>query len=357
LTLTPALILVYRPMSSATFNPVAPAPEVARAPVATRIDALDWVKGALVVLMVVYHAVNYSRFRPLAFEYLGFLPASFIFITGFVVGQIYAARYNLQSWKPYLRLMTRGLKMLVLFTVLNLAWFMASERSLYHGFWVFAERADAIYLHASGRVAIFEVLLPIAYFLLLAPVLLWLRARVRGAVVVIALLALAACLFLESKGMSFKQPSLLCAGLLGMAAGLVPMVRVEAAARLWMSPLLAFVLYRVSQHFFGGRFAVEMFGAAASVFLLYAIALHLEKVPALWRWIVTTGQYSLLAYLAQIALLQVIVKAAGGKPDTILPVIGIGALTLALTWLVIVATKSIRARSSVADTFYKAIFA
>ena len=234
---------------------------------------------------------------------------------------------------------------------------MATQHSVYHGFWTFAERADAIYLYASGRVAIFEVLLPIAYFLLLAPVLLWLRARIRGAVVVIALLALAGCLFMESKGMSFKQPSLLSAGLFGMAAGLIPMARVEGAARFWIFPLLAFVLYRACQYFFGGRFAVEMFGAAASVFLLYAIALRLEKVPALWRWIIITGQYSLLAYLAQIALLQIIVKAVGGKPDTILPVIGIGALTLALTWVVIVVTKAIRARSSFADSLYKAVFA
>lgn len=344
-------------MSFVTVTPVVPSPAAASSPVAARIDALDWVKGALVVFMVVYHTVNYSRFRPLAFEYLGFLPASFIFITGFVVGQVYAARYNLQSWKPYLRLMTRGLKLLVLFTLLNLAWFMAVERSVYHGFGSFAERAEDIYLHASGRVAIFEVLLPIAYFLLLAPVLLWLRARMRGAVVVIALLALAGCLFLESKGMSFKQPSLLSAGLFGMAAGLVPMARVEGAARFWILPLLAFVIYRAVQYFFGGRFAVEMFGAATGVFLLYAIALRVEKVPTLWKWIVVTGQYSLLAYLAQIALLQIIVRAVGGKPDTILPVIGIGALTLALTWVAIVVTKAIRARSSVADTLYKAVFA
>src|SRR6187399_3095901 len=117
-------------MSSVTVTPVAPASAAAPSPVAARIDALDWVKGALVVFMVVYHAMGYSRFRPLSFEYLGFLPASFIFITGFVVGQIYAARYNLQSWKPYLRLMTRGLKLLVLFTLLNLAWFIAIERSV-----------------------------------------------------------------------------------------------------------------------------------------------------------------------------------------------------------------------------------
>src|ERR1039458_3410046 len=63
----------------------------------TRIAALDWTKGALILFMVAYHAINYSAFRPLAFRYLAFLPPSFILITGFLVGQVYAAKYDLRS--------------------------------------------------------------------------------------------------------------------------------------------------------------------------------------------------------------------------------------------------------------------
>src|SRR4051812_8209465 len=77
----------------------------------SRIAALDWTKGALVIFMVVYHAINYSSFRPLAFQYLAFLPPSFILIAGFVVGQIYTSKYDLNRWSPYGRLLLRGFKL------------------------------------------------------------------------------------------------------------------------------------------------------------------------------------------------------------------------------------------------------
>ena len=139
---------------------------------AERIDPLDWTKGALVLFMVVYHSINYSVFRSMAFQFLPFLPPSFVMIAGIVVGSVYAARYDLDSWKPYARLMLRGIKLFLLFAVLNVGFCILLERSFAGGLSEFSSRAGMVFLSGNGRDGIFEVLLPIAYFLLLAPVLL-----------------------------------------------------------------------------------------------------------------------------------------------------------------------------------------
>ncbi len=125
--------------------------------------------------------------RPLAYRFLAFLPPSFILITGFLVGQVYATKYDLGTWKPYMRLVVRGLKLLAIFTALNVAHCVIAERGALEGMWEFAgpiER-DLSVGETAGR---FEVLLPISYFLLLAPVLLWFRSRATGGIAACAVI-------------------------------------------------------------------------------------------------------------------------------------------------------------------------
>src|SRR5580704_5753793 len=62
---------------------------------AQRIPALDFTKGALVLIMVLYHWLNYFV-GPQAdiYRYLRFLTPSFIFITGFLVSGVYLSKYS-----------------------------------------------------------------------------------------------------------------------------------------------------------------------------------------------------------------------------------------------------------------------
>src|SRR5262249_38700960 len=81
-----------------------------------RIARLDFVKGALVLVMVVYHWINY--FIGLewgGYRYLRFLTPAFIFITGFLVSHVYLARYSPVDPRLHRRLARRGLKLLALF--------------------------------------------------------------------------------------------------------------------------------------------------------------------------------------------------------------------------------------------------
>ena len=328
---------------------------VARAP--RRIDALDWTKGALILFMVAYHAINYSAFRPLAFRYLAFLPPSFILITGFLVGQVYASKYDLQTWRPYARLAIRGIKLLVIFTVLNVVHCIAQQRGLADGLWEFADRSNAIFLSGNGRTGIFEVLLPIAYFLLLAPFLLWLRARMSAAIATFAVAMFVLCAFLELKGISWKNLGLLSAGFIGMALGLVSMSSIDQFARRWVPILLIYLAYQLSSHYFGENYPIQIFGAIASLCVLYCLALHLDSDSWLGKQMITFGKYSLFAYLVQIAFLRGMVKMVGGRPEQWLGVAFIAVATTAFLVLTVQALDRVRLRSHPLEIAYKSVFA
>jgi hypothetical protein len=331
-------------------------PTVAPARTASRIDALDWTKGALVVCMVVYHSINYSAFRPMAFEYLAFLPSSFILIAGFLVGQIYAAKYDLKSGKPYLRLAVRGIKLLLLFLILNVGYCMVLQRGVADGLWEFADRAGTVFLSGNGREGIFEVLLPIAYFLLLAPVLLWVRSRAGAAIAICAGGMFLLCVLLERKGLSYKNLSLLNAGFIGMACGLVPLGSIDRLARKWIAVLALYGAYRLCSHLIGEVYWVEMFGAMASLILLYSCGLHLDCASATGRAMVLVGKYSLLGYLVQIPVIRLIVHFIGGKPAHWIGVVAVTLATAVLLFLIVRGVHELRRRNRFVEITYKAVF-
>src|ERR1035437_5508628 len=83
-----------------------------------RIQEIDFTKGILIISMVIYHTLNSHRVFP--HQFMAFLPASFIMITGFIITQIYFPKYGLDIKGLRTRLAVRSLKLLLIFTVLNL---------------------------------------------------------------------------------------------------------------------------------------------------------------------------------------------------------------------------------------------
>lgn len=323
-----------------------------------RIGALDWMKGALVLCMVVYHSINYSAFRPWAFKLLAFLPFSFILIAGFLVGQVYAVKYDLTSSRPYARLAIRGVKLLVLFVVLNFAYCVALERNLTEGLWEFADRSGTVFLSGNGREGIFEVLLPISYFLLLAPALLWLYSRSRGrAVAFAAAMVFLLCAGLDLNGVSYKNLCLFSAGVIGMGLGLIPMRLIDNFAKQLPLVLAIYIGYRVCDWFVGENYSMQVLGALATLSLLYGIASHLDCDSWLGRQMTMFGNYSLLGYLAQIPLIRLFVFLSGGKPTHWLSVVAVIIGTSVLLFLVVYGFDGLRRRSKISDRMYRAVFA
>src|SRR6266850_1409966 len=78
-----------------------------------RIPALDFTKGALVLFMVLYPWPNYFiATEGNSYRYLRFVTPSFIFISGFLISNVYTSKYDTCALQLPKRLMSRGFKIL-----------------------------------------------------------------------------------------------------------------------------------------------------------------------------------------------------------------------------------------------------
>jgi fucose 4-O-acetylase-like acetyltransferase len=323
-------------------------------PKRARDEALDWVKGALVVLMVVYHSLNYSPYTHVAFDYIAFLPPSFIFVAGFLLTNSYLARYDLKDWRLHQRLVMRGAKLILLFTALNVGlYFIALGPAAVEQF---AGNVRSIYLATGGRVASFSILTSIGYLLLLAPLLLMIASMNRWVLPALALVLFIFCSVVEWRGSVSYHLALISAGIVGTAFGLLPLERVTGFARKWFIVVPLYCLYRTGSYFIGEPYAMQLTGVVTGLLVLYSLALTLSLKRQIYRQIVLLGRYSLLGYIIQLGIIQVIVRVFGPF-DTPLAVLILAVVTLAATWAVTLLIHWLRPKARFVDLTYKAAFA
>jgi hypothetical protein len=319
-----------------------------------RDESLDWVKGVLVVLMVVYHSLNYSPYASVAFAYIAFLPPSFIFLSGFLLTHSYLARYVLKDRRLHQRLVVRGIKLILLFTALNLALYFVALGSA--AVEQFVDNVDAIYLVVGGRVASFPILSSIGYLLLLAPLLLGVGSLNRWVLPSVAAALLVFCSFMEWKGYVAYHLGMISAGVIGTAFGLLPRERVACIARKWFIVVPLYCVYRVCAYFVGEPYAMQLTGVVIGLVVLYSVALKLPPESYMYRQVVLLGRYTLLGYIIQLGSIQVIVRLLGPF-STPLAVVVLGIVTLVITWAVILIIDRLRAKARFVDATYKAAFA
>src|SRR6266849_2730956 len=194
----------------------------------SRDTAIDFTKGALVLLMVLYHWLNYF-FGPHGqyYDYLRFLTPSFIFITGFMISQIQLRRYESSGRRLPKRLFVRGLKLLILFVVLNALVYSALSRvPLSDSLWGEPLRnlSWAAFVVGGSRTPdgqkslIFNILVPIAYLLIVSAAAV-LTKRVRYAFYCTLFMLVAAVILIRFWNLENMYVDLLMIGLLGVVVG------------------------------------------------------------------------------------------------------------------------------------------
>ncbi len=326
----------------------------------TRIDALDLTKGVLVVLMVAYHSLNYTTEFYLAFRYLSFLPASFIFLTGFIVANIYSARYDIRDQRLHRRLLLRGARLVALFTALNVGANLIKSQN-YNGEAMsvarFFQHWYEVYVLGSGRLAAFEVLLPIGYLLLASPVLLRLNHRSSSALPILTVVVITATFALEHSGAMVSNLNLLSAGLLGMVAGRISIERLGRLGRYPLQLALAYGACHALGMLIGLSYAVQLLGACVALSMIYAFSVRFGSKDWLPGKLVRLGQYSLVSYILQIGLLQVLARFLGHAPPWSLPTLALFLATLMLMLWLVEAAHWLRARSTDVERLYRAVFA
>ena len=328
------------------------------APTHGRMEFLDLTKGCLVLLMVVYHSFNYSNQYFLGFRYLSFLPASFIFITGFMVSLVYQPRYASAKKGTSSRLVVRGIKLITLFTVLNLVAraALANRGDRTGAIRDFFANTPEVYVYGSSRAAAFSVLLPIGYLLLLSPFGLSLLCRRRSLGVGLGLALVLIVGTFDLGGVSIGHLNLVSVGVLGLVLGQIKRLSMTFFRQYWLGWLFAYLAFFPIGIRYGYIYFVQAGGAVVAVAMLFGISLRWARDDWLHCRIARLGQYSLIAYVLQIAVLQVgsrfISRPAPGSVNFWLMLVG---TTLAMG-IAIEATSWARSRSNWVDRGYRSIF-
>lgn len=332
----------------------------------SRIEALDFTKGALVLFMVLYHWLNYFVLSQGGFyRYLRFLTPSFIFITGFLISNVYFSKYRVQDWRIPWRLMTRGLKILGLFVLLNVLISLLLKNS-YDGtvgsHFFSRENLFAVFISgnttvAGGKAAAFYVLVPISYLLLLAAGILILSGFYKYAFHAAAALSLCAIGSLGLIGVESTNLELVAIGLLGAIAGYIPLDRINRVVNHPFFVLVAYLLYVCAITIWDVVYPLQIVGVCLTLMLLYILGSIPKEPGRLQRHTILLGKYSLFGYIIQVAILQMLHRGLRPMADkeVLLPVSFV--LAFALTMASVEAVHWGRSRSTTVNTLYKAVFA
>ena len=272
-----------------------------------RNSALDFTKGVLVLLMLLYHWINYFVGTEGAiYTYLRFVTPSFIFITGFLVSNIYPAKLEFNYYLIFERLLQRGIKLLVIFTALNMLanlLFSANYKGEMPGVQGFLTLAADIYISGNAK-SLFWVLVPISYLLPIAGGLLligkgswmFLQAVCCSAVLCIAALSL--------WSVSSANLEMLGVGVLGLVCGTYPSYRLNRVFERHFVLITLYIAYTVAIAVWGVPYVLQLVGVCLNVSLIYLAGMSRSIMRTVYDRVVMLGQYSLFGYIAQIGVLH-----------------------------------------------------
>lgn len=326
-----------------------------------RDQALDFTKGMLVLLMVLYHWINYFvSTEGLIFRYIRFITPSFIFITGFLIAHVYLARYDIRDVHLRKRLLERGAKLLVLFTMLNLAAaLMVSTKynGTALGITTFADKWFSIYVTGNGGGAVFQVLVPISYILILAAGLLrvrvWIPFPFHAACAGLAGVILMAHLF----GLKSGNLELIGVGFIGVFFGGVGMERIYR----WISrPTLVisgYMAYIIAVSLWNVLYPIQILGVCFSLLLIYAAGARWTSPGMVLEGILVLGHHTLLTYIWQIFVLQLLLTGLRAYEPVWMKLVLSLAAVFILTQSIAEAAEFMRSRSKKMDRLYRAVLA
>jgi peptidoglycan/LPS O-acetylase OafA/YrhL len=322
-----------------------------------RLSALDFTKGTLVLVMVLYHWLNYFvSAGGFFYVYLRFLPPSFICITGFLISRVYLSKYRIADVRLPRRLAVRGLKILGIFIFLNVAISLVIRGS-FNNFSI--DALESIYVTgnmASGRVAAFYVLVPISYLLLLSAALLIACRYYQHMFNVVCVLCLLAVFALNLNGHKSTNLELLSIGFLGISIGCIPIDKLNRAFRHPYLLALAYLAYLLAITAWEVPYPLLIVGVLLTLMLIYLLGTVSGEVARVPRVLILLGKYSLFGYIAQIAILQFL-RGSLPRGDLAAWISAVSfVVALALTIISVEAVDRARAKAPLVNRLYGAVF-
>ncbi len=284
-----------------------------------RNEAIDFTKGFLVIGMVAYHTLNYFlNGRSVMYVYVNYVTTAFIFYSGLLCGTIYLKKYLNDPLYVSKRLLIRSFKLLILFIVVNIAMHIVLNESNYGedlGVNVLLYNLYSIFIIGNPQLMAFEILLPIAYVIIICALLLYLF-KLRFIILCFLILSF---FLIHYKGIKLGyNPSSILVGIGGFYTGLVCSEIYSNIKRtinnIVIIPLtLLFFLVVVPigaklQFVTGAKldFFPNYIITNLVVASLYTLGNWLNSSKILTKHIILFGQFSLYLYLVQIFILQIL---------------------------------------------------
>jgi len=331
-----------------------------------RIPALDFTKGTLVLIMVLYHWVNYFIGNQWGYyRYLRFLTPSFIFITGFMISNIYLSKYATADARLSKRLFTRGLKLMAIFLVLNLSRIFVAPLL---GIGVFSRNMldlrNIFTVFVSGNLAVtgeklvsFSILVPISYLLMLSGALMLPYRLYRYTFHLVCAVLLLCIAMLGVAGTGSYNLEFVTIGMLGVLTGFIPIETINHFVRHPYMLALAYLGYTIAITIWDVPFPLLIVGVFLSLAVIYLVGASGGESGTTRSEIILLGKYSLFGYISQVAILQIL-GVGFRHVDRGVAALGESFLAaFALTILSVEVIDRARTRTTSIDRLYKAVFA
>ena len=352
-------------MSTTTELPARRAITMATYSAPARIQALDFIKGALVLIMVLYHWVNYFVYNQgPVLRYLRFLPPSFICISGFLVSHAYLSKYGNDRFSLSRRLAIRGVKILGIFVVVNACINVMRSIGSTHRLALPVAPMDAVRIFVTGdvmsdgleKIAAFYILVPIAYVLLLSAAIIAFTEMHKYVFCSACGLCVVAVASLRWWDVESRNLEMVTVGLMGVVGGYWSREKIERVLGHRVLLGVAYSVY-VGAISVWDSFALQVAGVCLSLAALYVLGGGIANAGGVGRQVVLLGQYSLFAYLAQIAILRVLHKGLWSPSAS--PAVSAAAFVAgcALTIACVVLLDRARHAWATMNVVYKAVFA
>jgi peptidoglycan/LPS O-acetylase OafA/YrhL len=331
-----------------------------------RISGLDFTKGALVLIMVLYHWINYFIGPQWPYyRYLRFLTPSFIFITGFMISNVYLSKYKAADPRLSKRLFTRGFKLLIIFVLLNLArTFIVPALGTGVVLGNLLEPTNIFTIFVSGnfpvvgsKVISFSILVPISYLLMLSGVLMLPYRFSKYTFHIACVLLFLSIVALALVGVESPNLELISIGMLGVLTGFMPIAAINDFVRHPYTLGLAYLCYLIAITFWNVPFSLQMVGVPLSVMVIYLVGITGSVSGIIKSEVILLGKYSLFGYIAQIAILQILAASLRHANFGFVTLSVTFAAAFALTIVSVEAVDRLRARAASMDRLYKAVFA
>lgn len=345
--------------ASDRIEPLAASFSGAAAPAAMERNlALDFTKGVLVLFMALYHWINYFvTSEGFFYRYLRFVTPSFIFLTGFLVANVYLVKYAGGEYRLFRRLAERGGKLIALFTLLNLgATLFARSAKGPQGIGQFLSNAYRVYVVGDNAKAVFPVLVPIAYLLVLSAVLVLAGRRRKVAFQSASAIGFGIAILAALAGRPIPNLELVTIGLLGVLAGYIPRSSLDLMPTHAWSILLAYVVYIALITSTGATFVMQIVAVCLTLMIVYMSGIGRDGSGSIGSRILRLGRYSLFSYIIQIVILQVLLRLLHpiSSSTAVLVLSAVGTVTLMQLSVDFVDWG--RGASNILDRTYRVVF-